>query len=53
MITLSVSKSISRIDRNKMVLLSTDFNTSRPNGDVEVYRVDLEDSPDEDCVIVD
>ena len=50
---LSVSKSISRIARMKIVLLSTNFHTLWPNDEVEGFQVDLEDRPDENCVIID
>ena len=51
--TLSVSESISRIARMKIVLLSTNLSALWSNDDVECFQVDLEDIPDEDCVIID
>ena len=53
MMTLRVSKLVSRIAQMKIVLLLTNINTLWPNEDVERFQVDLEDSPDENCVIVD
>ena len=44
--TFMVSKSISRIARMKIVLLSTDLNTFWPIDEVECFQVDVEDSPE-------